>query len=448
MSTTHFVLRLDKANKNGFFPIDLIYQINGRRKYYRTNEKLPQGNWNQKQAEAVYLEKREAKKLETSKKIATVDYDLRPSAKEVVNINHNLSSFKKQISDIEKQFELQKVLYSVDSVVQILKESIKPTTKTTAPTNQVFDFIDKYIEDNKASREPGSLSVYKSLKNHLQGFQIKKKRIVTFDSIDYSFFLEFQNYLINARSKRTPTGLGNVTIAKQLSTLKTFLNYARIHGIDVSNRYKDFKIKKEELEVIALTNTEFEMLYNFDLSDNKRLSQVRDVFCFSCVTSLRYSDLASLKRENIKDDEIRITVNKTKQLLTIPLNNYSQSILDKYVTMQRPLPVISNPKTSLYIKELCKLAGIDEPVQIVRFKGAKREETTYPKHELLSCHSARRTFASLSLERGMSAEETMRVGGWRTYSSFSRYVKVTEQRTKLVMRNAWGEIKIQKLKAV
>jgi len=210
------------------------------------------------------------------------------------------------------------------------------------------------------------------------------------------------------------------------------------HCINYAAFYKSLCIKREILDVIALTDEEFQSLVNLDLSGNNRLGQVRDVFCFSCTTGLRYSDLALLKRENIKGDEIKITVKKTKQTLTIPLTNYSQAVLDKYKKVYRPIPVISNQKMNDYLKELCKEAGIDTPIEVVRFQGAKRIADIYPKYELISVHTGRKTFATLSLERGMSAEEVMTITGHKDYKSFKRYVKITEQRKKLVMGKAWG----------
>lgn len=441
MGTIRFVLRTDKSDKDGLSPIQLIYQLSGQRKYFKTGEKLRLENWEPKEQQAIYLYKKTAKKL-----LPNVAYASLPSFKEVEDINANLTTFKKEIVDSENRFKLNRIQYSAEMVIDSLKENGAPLTKKKEQTNLVFDFIDKYIQDNKASREPASLCVYKSLKSHLQSFEVSKRKKITFDKIDYAFFMDFQNFLINNRTKRTPNGLGNVTIAKQLSTLKTFLNYARVQGIKVSDKYRDFKIKKESLEVLALTNEEFETLFNFDLSENKKLDQVRDVFCFSCATGFRYSDLAQLKREHIKAGEMRLTVTKTRQKLTVPLNPYSQSILDKYAAIHRPLPVISNQKMNEYLKELCKKAGINDPVQIVRFRGARREEKTYPKYELVRVHTGRKTFATLSLEKGMSAEEVMKIGGWKSYTSFARYVNITEKRTKIVMSKAWGSI--QKLKAV
>ena len=44
----------------------------------------------------------------------------------------------------------------------------------------------------------------------------------------------------------------------------------------------------------------------------------------------------------------------------------------KYEAQHRPLPMISNQKLNDYVKELCKLAGIIDLVEIVRFRGIKR----------------------------------------------------------------------------
>ncbi len=456
MGTARFVLRIDKPlKKDGRYPIDLIYQLNGikvngkykhSRTYYRTDKKLFKSYWDAKKQIALYLDKKAAKKA-----LPEIDYDLLPTAKDINDINFDLRLLKSDIETVEKNFQLNNVTYSSQMVVDKLKGKYKHSTKTEAHSDEVFDFMDRYINDHKTTREPGSLAVYKSVKNHLRKFSKATGRKVTFENIDYNFFQSFQNYLLKDKKNdkgEIIRGLNNTSVAKQLSTIKTFLNYARAQGIEVSNKYKDFKIKKENLEVIALTNEEFETLFYMDLSANKRLSETRDVFCFACATGLRYSDLYQLKREHIRNDEIRITVKKTKELLTIPLNSYSKMILARYEAMHKPLPVISNQNLNYAVKDLCQHAGIDEQIEIVRFRGAKREAITYPKYKLIGVHTGRKTFATLSLEKGMSAEEVMATTGHKDYKSFKRYVKISEQRKKVVMIKAWGGVKKSKLKAV
>ena len=266
----------------------------------------------------------------------------------------------------------------------------------------------------------------------------RKQRLIT-SRLTFSFFQRFQTYLIRN------TKLNNVSIAKALGTLKTFLGYARKQGIAIDDTYKDFVIKREKLEVIALTQDEFQALLDIDLSTHKKLDHVRDVFCFSCATGLRYGDIRQLSRASIIGDEIKIMVNKTRTELTIPLNPVSSAILYKYRNNHKPLPVISSQNTNLYIKELCKKAGINTPIKIVRFKGTERIETVYEKHDLIHIHTGRKTFCTLSLENGMSAEQVMSMSGHSDYKSFKRYVDITDRVKRIAMDRAWGELKLRKV---
>lgn len=450
MGTIRFELHKPKADKQGKAPVRLVYQISGDRKYYNTKHKLLMECWDSKSQKAIYIEKRIAKKLYPG-----VDYELMITESEAKAINDDLQKIKNRIDGehgIEKRYEIDKIQYDAEMVIDVLRNEKKPATKKEPPSNILFDFIERYIDEHNATREAGSLTVYRTLKKHLLNYQNHTKQKISFDKIDYKFFQSFQNYLLSLTKEvdgKTYPLLNNTTVAKQLSTVKTFLSYARKQGVSVADNYRDFKIKKEKLEVVALTNEEFESLYYLDLTNNKRLAQVRDVFCFACTTGLRYSDLQQLKREHIKGDEIRLTVKKTKLPLTIPLTVYSNAILAKYETMLRPIPVISNQKLNRYLKELCKIAGISEPIEIVRYRGTKREAITYPKYELIGVHTGRKTFATLSLEKGMNAEEVMTITGHSDYQSFKRYVKITEQRKKVVMQKAWGgQLSAIKIKAV
>lgn len=448
MGTIRFELRPEKKDKDGRSPVRIIYQISGERRFASTSIRLLADYWDVKGQRAMAREKRDIKKLHP-----TLPTPLYLTSTEIQEINDELASVRIEFLNIERRFEMDQTVYSAAMVIDTYLQKKGVKTKKEGSSNIVFEFIDRYIADNKATREAGSLAVYRALRKHLEGFETRLKTRITFDSIDHAFFQSFQAYLLSLtktdkESGETVPGLNNTTIAKQLSTLKTFLNYAKVHGVTVSEKYKTFKIKRESLEVIALTSEEFETLFSLDLVGNKRLEQTRDIFCFACSTGLRYSDLSQLRREHIKEDEIRLTVKKTKEWLTVPLNKYSKAILDKYAERLRPLPMISNQKLNDYVKELCKLANIDESIEIVRFHGAKRVATIYPKYELIGVHTGRKTFATLSLEKGMSAEEVMTITGHKDYKSFKRYVKVTEQRKKVVMKLAWGGVNDSTLKAV
>jgi integrase len=445
--TIRFELRKGVRAENGKLPISLIYSIKGNRKRYSIDQTIFSEYWNAKEQEAFYITQREAKKV-----LAHLPANQLLTEIEVNKINAILDQVELDIKYFEDRFKDLKVFFSSEMIINELLNSKTDYTKTDEKTGLLFDYIDKYIIDHKETREAGSLSVYKSVKNHLQAYQEKTKHKVTFEGIDKAFFTKFQDFLIK-RKKVDKAGnespmLNNTTIAKALSTLKTFLNYAIDEGIDVNLNYKSFKIKSEKLEVIALEQTELDSIIDLDLSNSKRLDKVRDIFVFACDCGLRFSDVQQLKREHLDNGFINLVVKKTKTGLTIPLNEITERIISKYSYLNKPLPAISNQKVNEYIKEVCEMAGINKPIEIVRFHGAKRVVNTYPKFELISFHNARKTFVTLSLEKGMSAHETMAISGHTDHKSFARYVNITEKRKKVVMLKAWGAPKENILKVV
>lgn len=439
-----FTNRTDKVSKDGKAPIYMFYTLSNVRLRYSTDQRIYPEYWNKEERKAVYLKQADAKKL-----LPNLSVNQLLTNSEIDKINESLALISSRVKAIEDKFLIMETAFSSKMVIEELKRldflKLSKGIKVEERSGLVFEFMDQYINDHLDTREPGSLTVYKSVKNHLNAFENATGNKVSFEAIDYNFFQRFQTFLIN-RKKIDKEGnqspiLNNTTIAKALSTLKTFLGYARKQGIKVNDSYRDYTIKREKLEVIALDQSELDNILQLDLSEHKRLERARDLFCFSCTTGLRYSDVAQLKHEHICDNIITLTVKKTKTELTIPLNSISSSILRKYNGQHRPLPMISNQGLNKSIKDLCEKAGIDTPIEIVRFSGKKRIVNTSPKYQLVHFHTGRKTFITLSLEKGMSAEEVMEISGHSDYRSFKRYVRVTEKRKKLVMVKAWGDVK-------
>jgi integrase len=442
-TTLRFWLRTDRSNADGSAPVHLVYQIQGQRKYYAVpGTKLFPANWNPADQQAIYIDKKAAKKL-----AAGIAYDLLLTNTEAAEINAKLERVCSDIADVETRFKLDKKTFSPQMVIDALKEVRQPETKKDKPGVNVIAFILQFVKDSTGTHKPGTLKVYSGLAAHLSAFEKYRNIKITFDSIDIPVLRSFNGFLTDVQK------MNNVTAAKQMSTLKTLLNYARtIYKIEVNPDYRDFKVSRKdgEFEVITLTQEEFMAIYNLDLSDNKRLDAIRDVFCFSCATGLRYSDLEQLRREHIrKDNTIRMTASKTGQKTVIPLNPISYSILLKYKERLKPLPIISNQKTNDYIKEIGELAGIDTPIEIVRMRGVKKITEVFKKYELLSIHIGRKSFITLSLEKGIAIQEVMSLSGHTTFKAFKRYVDVNDSRKKTVMADAWGKIDVtNKLKAV
>ena len=104
-------------------------------------------------------------------------------------------------------------------------------------------------------------------------------------------------------------------------------------SVAVMNRFfeaLDVYVKTIVKPVIFLTWEELMRVYNYDFVPGSEIDRARDFFCFCCLTSLRYSDAAALRPEQIINDKISLSTIKTDQPLLIELNKYSKSILEKY----------------------------------------------------------------------------------------------------------------------
>jgi integrase len=232
-------------------------------------------------------------------------------------------------------------------------------------------------------------------------------------------------------------GLRNTTILKYISYVRWFLRWASNNSYYSGNLHNTFrpKLKGTNIgikEVIYLEWEELLELYSFKFPASKTsLPAVRDVFCFCCFTGLRYSDVAKLKKSDVKENYITVITQKTIDSLIIELNKYSRAILKKYEKVGLPndmaLPVISNVKMNEHLKEMGEAVGLNSPQRIVYFKKSQRYEEVLPKYALLTTHCGRRTFIVNALRLGVPAEVIMKWTGHSDYEAMKPYVKIVDK---------------------
>lgn len=438
--TIRFEIRADKLNQEGKAPISCMVSVSQKRARIATDESIFPANWDKSTQRAIYRNKKDFLKL--SENTNPTGFLMES---DIDRINGALESLKSKITFLGTGLRLANKEIDPSQIAHELKRSFASTEKQPEAPKKVKpqsvpDFIHTYIERNKASRAKRSLGVYSQLQRHLEAYEVWSGEKVTFARIGLSFFEDFQSFLIGERGS-----LNNITIAKQLSTLKTLLGYARRHEIEMNQSFRDFTIKRQKLEVITLSEGEYRAIKQADLKGVSRHEKARDIFIFLCATSMRFSDYDQFKREHIKGNTIQLTMKKGSKPWEIPLNPDSWSILEKYRDLAEPLPKISNQKLSKYIKEVCKEAGITEPIEIVRYKGAEPIKVIYPKYELISAHTGRKTFCTLSLERGASVETVMRWSGHESYASFKRYVNLSRTHSLSEMERTWGTVERMKV---
>jgi integrase len=310
-----------------------------------------------------------------------------------------------------------------------------------------YDYFDEFTEEMGKQNDwtPSTHEKFHALKNHIRDYSEN----VSFDSFDEKGLTNFVEFM------RNQLDMKNSTIGKQLGFLKWFLKWANAKGYNKETAYRSFspKLKATEKKVVFFDWDELMKIYEYDFPDvgteitlkdvngkeyKKRvglekstLERVRDVFCFCCFTSLRYSDVANLKRSNVFPGFIQITTVKTADTLKIELNKYAASILKKYsgqsFPYERVLPVLSNQRMNEHLKDMAEIIGFNSPETITYYKGNERIDEVYPKWQMIGTHTGRRTFICNALMLSIAPQIVMKWTGHSDYKAMKPYVDIADR---------------------
>ncbi|MBN2892741.1 MAG: integrase catalytic domain-containing protein, partial [Bacteroidales bacterium] len=196
---------------------------------------------------------------------------------------------------------------------------------------------------------------------------------------------------------------------------------------------------EKEITIVSLTWEELQDLINFKF-ENEKLRKARDFFCFGCLTGLRYIDLALLTKDNISNSTLKTTTQKTNKEVTIPIFQGLQSIIERYPEQYKLLPKLSNQKLNDYVKDCCELAGINTPTEYKTFIKNEVKKEFFPKHELITAHTSRKTFISLAYERGLDIEMIKSITGITRERTLKRYLDISVNSKKEKLNSAFNSI--------
>ena len=348
---------------------------------------------------------------------------LKQSASE---INSDLLKYFTDIQMVFKEFEVKEISPTPKQLKESFNEKYKKTQNIETQKAVFMTAFDSFVKESGIQNNwtVATYKVFSAVKNHLTDFD----KHLSFESINETKLTEYANYL------RDTKDMLNSTIEKQISYLKWFLRWCKKKGYTQNNDFETFtpKLKRTQKKIIFLTRGELNRLRTYQIPESKKyLERVRDVFLFCCFTSLRHSDVYNLKRSDIKDNHIEVTTIKTADSLIIEINDHSKAILDKYKDVVfedgKALPVISNQKMNDYLKELGKLAEINEPVRETYYKGNQRIDKVTLKYDLLGTHTGRRTFICNALAMGIPPHIVMKWTGHSDYNAMKPYIDVADE---------------------
>ncbi|MDW7690420.1 tyrosine-type recombinase/integrase [Flammeovirgaceae bacterium SG7u.111] len=329
-------------------------------------------------------------------------------------VNQEIAWIKNRLYEIKLQLQYSQKPISALSIKDIF----------TGGSEQVslLLFLEKHLEALKISPDhtEGTVRNWGVKAAKIRSFLAEKKlRNITVNEIDLKFLQKFDEWLSTQVGEKSKKSFERGYINDVHKKLRALLYKAVEDEIILNNPYQKFKMKSDnrEQKIRYLTSEELEKIYFSELDGNLKLQKVRDIFVFSAMTGLRYSDVSSLKVSQVKYDEennmyyIEKEQVKTKSQVIIPLLKWGEEIYKKYKDSDsaeitgRLLPIYSNEKVNDYLKLVALHAGVD-------------------KH--LTHHMARHTCGTMLISNGVPIEQVAEILGHKKLTTTRIYAKITK----------------------
>lgn len=380
-----FYIRRDKTNKKGEAPVFMRLTINGERADASIKRFIEPHAWNSAKGKAN----------EKSRGGKDLNLYLDAISANILRIQRDLELDKKEVS---AQIILNRYLGKEQSDRHTLMEVFRAHNEKCRALSGI-------------SLAPGTVIRYETSLRLTEAFlrTTYKKEDCYLDEITHQFVEDYDFYL------RTVRRCCHNTTTKYLLNFKKIIRIALAKGWMKKDPFAQVHFHFEPVEREFLEKQELKVLLNKEITIT-RLAQVRDIFCFCCLTGLAFMDVQQLKPEHLVADIhgkiwIRKARQKTKNMCNIPLLDEAQKIINRYrdhpycQTHGVLLPVCSNQKMNSYLKELADICGI---------------------RKNLSTHCARHTFATLTPASGATIDNVAKMLGHANVNMTRRYAKVLD----------------------
>ncbi|MGU3375095.1 phage integrase SAM-like domain-containing protein [Chryseobacterium sp. M5A1_1a] len=323
-----------------------------------------------------------------------------------------------------------------------LKSIIEPTkdnSKNTTHSDDVLSFIDVYTSYKKETVTHSTIKKANVVKQVMKRYsdQREGKRIfrnLKFKDLDNNFRIDFEDYCQKENYKISTT-------YRNLRFLKMICKVAESFDIEVHKHVSNwrFEVEKAAKNVPKSIYLTFDDLNKIEQTKmpNDHLENAKDWLLIACYTGQRVSDYLRFTSSMIVEDTegqkyLEFIQQKTNAKMKIPLLKKIQEILEKR-SGEFPRK-ISDVKFNLYIKEVCKTASIDEVIYNGKVMTIEREGKPkitrkvfgeFPKHELVTSHIGRKSFASNFYEK-IPTTYLLNFTGHMTERQLLAYINKTE----------------------
>lgn len=299
------------------------------------------------------------------------------------------------INEIEVKYRLQHQILTKDA---LLMELQSPTA--------VIDFISFWKEEMDRQKEILKKGTYRQQMTMLNKVTAFKSPL---------FFYEINEDLIQNLKTHCKNKLKNTpaTIATLIKSFKKYLHIANKKGIVSPLEFHEIKNKSFAGNRTFLMPDEIKKLDEYYNSSfiKEAHKNILSRFLFSCFTGLRFSDIMNLSTENVMNDVIFFTAEKTAKIQRVPLSVSAKKYINETTLFDGNY---TNEYTNRELKAIAQILGI-------------RKNVTY--------HVSRHTFATNFIICGGNVIHLQKILGHSKIEMTMIYVHIVDQITNVEIHN-------------
>lgn len=395
MSSIKIVLRQDKMNKNGTYPIHFRIISNRQTKYISSTISVKAEQWDKGECKVVKIQN-------------------------AARINAFLTT---------KFGELQNNILEVETNQKsVTQKQLKEKIYGKKPVN-FFEFTKQVSTEYLTSNKLAQYEKYNTLHEKLLKFNGNSD--LSFHDITPTFLHQYEQYLKEKLNNKTNT------IKNDMKFIRSTFNKALAQDLIEStlNPFTKYKIKSEKTQRLYLTEDELKSLEEVPLPELSKLKLHRDIFLFQCYGGgLRISDVLALQWKHYDGTHIHVFTQKTKEMISIKLPTKALDIIKNYEALK-------NTYLNKYPREVYPFVFPMYPTDLnmkdsVALDLAKSRATVLVNNDLrtigkrakieknISTHIGRHTFATLALKKGIRLEYLSKIMTHESIKTTQIYAKI------------------------
>lgn len=275
--------------------------------------------------------------------------------------------------------------------------------------------INKIIKKFTLSRNRTILETWKEWKKGNENFFIAEYICQALNGVDTKLRNVDTDGLVKIKNYIDELEIKNNTKIRYYAQIKAFFGlYSRYTKIDTITWRKIFSVHKEACTYAYLIPEDIVKISEVrTITDYEKCC--KDIFLIGCLTGARVSDYSQFTPENIHNGVLSYVSQKTGMFASVPVCRLLQRIFDRAdYKLERPAEFT----ISYTIRRLARRAGITRMTTV--YNGCER--ITKPLCELISSHTARRSFCRNLREYNTPLETIRDMAGHSGVTMTERYV--------------------------